>query len=193
MENDILRRADGIARMLNERRTDVNELVKCIGFIREHSSGELFFKYLDTVISEGRSVVRSGRTLDYYRDIREACQSLVTDYRDEPEKLALTLGWATRLMRYYAAQGIPTTPARTFQTPLEKKRVAVPASERQTGRVKFFNADKGFGFISPDAGGKDVYVNQRDISSGTLRTGQRVSYIVAPGAKGPQARDVKPE
>jgi CspA family cold shock protein len=57
----------------------------------------------------------------------------------------------------------------------------------QTGKVKFFNAEKGFGFIVPDDGGKDVFVHvsavQRSGLPG-LAEGQRVSYDSEPDKKG---------
>jgi len=63
-----------------------------------------------------------------------------------------------------------------------------------TGTVKWFNESKGFGFITPDDGGKDVFVHFSGITGDgfkTLKEGQAVSYEVESGPKGPQAKDVK--
>jgi len=63
------------------------------------------------------------------------------------------------------------------------------------GTVKWFNADKGFGFISVDNGGPDVFVHFSAIQSGgyrSLEENQRVEFEIAQGAKGPQAEHVRP-
>ena len=64
-----------------------------------------------------------------------------------------------------------------------------------TGTVKWFNADKGFGFITPDNGGEDVFVHFRAIKSDgykTLEEGQNVSFETEQGQKGLQAANVTP-
>ncbi len=63
-----------------------------------------------------------------------------------------------------------------------------------TGTVKWFNESKGFGFIAPSDGTKDVFVHFSAISSEGFRTlaeGQEVTYDVESGPKGPQATNVQ--
>ena len=63
------------------------------------------------------------------------------------------------------------------------------------GTVKWFNAEKGFGFITPDDSDSDVFVHYSEIQSGGFRTleeNQRVSFEASQGAKGPQADTVRP-
>lgn len=65
-----------------------------------------------------------------------------------------------------------------------------------TGTVKWFNADKGFGFITPDDGGKDLFVHHSEIQVGgykSLDDGQKVEFEVGQGQKGPCATNVKPQ
>ena len=62
-----------------------------------------------------------------------------------------------------------------------------------TGTVKWFNADKGFGFISPADGGEDLFVHFSAIASSGYRSldeGQKVGFDVEPGKKGMQAANV---
>lgn len=66
-------------------------------------------------------------------------------------------------------------------------------SNTTTGTVKWFNEDKGFGFISQDNGGADVFVHYRAIASEgfkTLAEGQKVEFDVENGQKGLQAANV---
>jgi CspA family cold shock protein len=64
----------------------------------------------------------------------------------------------------------------------------------QTGIVKFFNAKKGFGFVTPDGGGEDLFIHFSEIKMDgfkVLQEGQRVSYVPTQGAKGMQATNVQ--
>jgi CspA family cold shock protein len=63
------------------------------------------------------------------------------------------------------------------------------------GTVKWFNAEKGFGFIEQDGGGADVFVHYSAIATDGFRTldeGQRVEFEIGQGQKGPQAEQVRP-
>ncbi|MDK8795520.1 cold-shock protein [Corynebacterium sp. MSK044] len=63
-----------------------------------------------------------------------------------------------------------------------------------TGTVKWFNAEKGFGFIAPDDGSADVFVHYSEIQGSGFRTleeDQKVEFEVGEGAKGPQAQQVR--
>ncbi len=63
------------------------------------------------------------------------------------------------------------------------------------GTVKWFNADKGFGFIAPADGGEDLFVHFSAIQMQgykSLEEGQQVSFEVGQGQKGPQAQNVSP-
>jgi len=65
----------------------------------------------------------------------------------------------------------------------------------QTGIVKWFNDSKGFGFITPDQGGEDVFAHFREIQTSgfkTLAENQRVEFEVRQGPKGLQAANIRP-
>ena len=62
------------------------------------------------------------------------------------------------------------------------------------GTVKWFNSEKGFGFIAPDEGGADVFAHYSAIDSSgyrSLEENQRVEFEVAAGPKGPQAAEIR--
>ncbi|MFF4907651.1 cold-shock protein [Streptomyces sp. NPDC001260] len=64
-----------------------------------------------------------------------------------------------------------------------------------TGTVKWFNAEKGFGFIAQDGGGADVFAHYSNIAAQgfrELQEGQNVSFDVAQGQKGPTAENIVP-
>ena len=73
---------------------------------------------------------------------------------------------------------------------------SVPTGPREEGTVKWFNESKGFGFISQDDGGADVFVHFSAITGSgfkTLAEGQKVSFEIQQGPKGPQAANVVAE
>jgi CspA family cold shock protein len=66
--------------------------------------------------------------------------------------------------------------------------------EMAIGTVKFFNTTKGFGFIAPEEGGKDVFVHVTAVHAAGLRTlneGQRVQFDIQPDARGSKAANLK--
>jgi cold shock protein len=76
---------------------------------------------------------------------------------------------------------------RVFSTSVQKEKRRKSMAQ---GTVKWFNGDKGFGFIAPDGGEADVFVHYSEISGSGFRSleeNQRVQFEIEQGAKGPQA------
>ncbi|KAB8316796.1 hypothetical protein SD81_027015 [Tolypothrix campylonemoides VB511288] len=99
-----------IAQTLVKEDTDVNELGKAIAYLRtivnQPDSTSRFFKYLKTLVNNGRQIGHSGRTTDYYRSIDKACSDYLKGVGDAYTILQI-LGWVSRLMRYYKDAGVP--------------------------------------------------------------------------------------
>lgn len=92
------------------------------------------------------------------------------------------------LLNSSTASGMVITEAALYFSPQNKENTM------SKGTVKWFNADKGFGFITPEDGGKDLFVHHSEIQSGgqyaTLNDGQAVEFEVGQGQKGPCANKV---
>ncbi len=93
--------ANQIAQELVRSETDPNETAKVMHYLEAHQDGEQLFTFLRTVIWDGMAVVRSARTIDYYRNIQKVCEKYLKPHQNNPEQMAEILGWAVRLMRYH--------------------------------------------------------------------------------------------
>jgi len=194
MDDEHLTAANRMAGALVRQEVDPNEVASCLATLRrQEMTGPQFFKFLETVALEGQAVVRSKQTLGYYRTIQDACRTYLEPYKDDAEKMAKILGWTVRLMRFYrVADRLEAPPSgdRPMRpsVPTGKQR---PVAGAKTGSVKFFNEVKGFGYISGDDG-SEIFVHQSALAGGgALRKGQRVSYEVGQGRKGPAAKNVQ--
>ena len=103
--------AHAIAQTLVKEQTDVNEFGKAIAYLRNAvnqdraDANSRFFKYLKTLVGNGRQIGHSGKTTDYYRSIDKACSDCLKGFQGDASTLLQILGWASRLMRYYKEAG----------------------------------------------------------------------------------------
>lgn len=100
------RAAHVIARELVQRECDPNEVQKAFVYLRTHNDAERFFQLLNMLVQHGRFLVRSSRTLGYYRAVLEVCRRHLGAYRSDVAAMQQVLGWALRLMRFYVAQQV---------------------------------------------------------------------------------------
>jgi hypothetical protein len=118
--------AHNIAQFLVKEEADVNEFSKAITYLRNPANQDRsdtiarFFKYLKTLVSNGKSIGHSGRTPKYYCSIDKACSEYLKGFQGDASKLLQILGWASRLMRYYKEAGpiaeIPEIAQETIST-----------------------------------------------------------------------------
>jgi CspA family cold shock protein len=93
-----------------------------------------------------------------------------------------------------SAPAASTTERRIHPRPSSHRQPGVGPTEECFGSVKWYNADKGFGFIGQDSGGKDVFVHAKTLERGglsDLAEGQRVRMQIGQGQKGPEARSIE--
>jgi CspA family cold shock protein len=98
-----------------------------------------------------------------------------------------SLGFKAHVYGVTAVVALTGPPRSQFTYPRRKTHMA-------TGTVKWFNDDKGFGFITPDEGGKDLFVHHTSIQGSgfkSLAEGAKVSYDEEQGQKGPAAANVQ--
>jgi cold shock protein len=92
------------------------------------------------------------------------------------------------------AQVTSTTEPRSTPRSFSQRYPSVGATEECIGSVKWYNADKGFGFVGQDGGGKDVFIHATTLERGGLSglaEGQRVRMQIGQGQKGPEARSIE--
>ncbi len=128
-QEQLMKIGEQIAKELVRSQTDPNEVSKAFAYIRTHQEdGRNIFDLLSAMVNGGRYLVRSNRTLDYYREIWHSCDKYLRGYRDKPDEMAYILGWTVRLMRYYQVEpGLtPAQPLASSGGQAEKPRDPTP-------------------------------------------------------------------
>lgn len=98
----------------------------------------------------------------------------------------------TEIISVDSTTATPSRPRKSFRSPSDRQ--PLEASVQEMGTVKWYNATKGFGFIVPDGGGKDIFVHASALERAgimNLNEGQRVFVGVAEGRKGPEAASIQ--
>ena len=95
----LIERASALARDLRDAQVDHNEAQKALAYLRINRDGQAYFAYLQAIVQNGQVVIRSNKTIGYYRNLLELSRRHLRNL--PPEDMTATLAWAIRLLRYY--------------------------------------------------------------------------------------------
>lgn len=95
--------AETLAADLAGAQVDPNEAQKALAYLRSKREGRALFDYLQQVVNNGSAVIRSGRTLGYYRDLLTICRRHLQPLQNDYDTMIATFAWSLRLLRYYRA------------------------------------------------------------------------------------------
>lgn len=134
--------AHAIAQQLVLNEADANELGKAIAYLRafgdKPDAGKGFFKYLQTLSTNGKTIGHSGRTSGYYHTIFKVCNESLRQYQEDPGAMQEILGWGFRLMRYYK-NAVPTGELNAMATQSAAEPIV---SERQAEIAEVLQAQE---------------------------------------------------
>ena len=129
--------AEELAQALADANVDPNEAQKALAYMRSQKDGRALFDYLETIVRNGGAVIRSGRTLSYYRDLLQACKAYLKPLQNNYAEMLWTFGWSLRLLRYYRA-----VPAAVRNTVLAPRPTSHPAGRTHFPRGRTTSAPK---------------------------------------------------
>jgi hypothetical protein len=139
MLQNLMEYSERLAADLAGGRVDANEAQKALAYLRNARDTDAYFAYLRAIVKDGRVVIRSAQTLDYYRNLLDASERHLRGL--SADDAVHVLGWAIRLLRYlrvvpdaeFARRPVPTTGSSQTSTspsavaPTEKPTPAPPA------------------------------------------------------------------
>src|SRR5690242_12491773 len=159
---------------------------KGYGFVALNDGSGDVFLHVNTLQAAGYQTVSPGATLR----IRVG-QGQKGRQVDQVVSVDESTATATQPRRPGGGGGFQQRPPRSFDGP--RRQVDLSSAVDMTGTVKWYNPDKGFGFITPQNGGKDVFIHATVLERaglGPLQEGQTVRMGVVQGQKGPEAGSI---
>jgi hypothetical protein len=139
---NIFQTVEALAADLAGAGVDPNEAQKALAYLRSKRDSQAFFAYLQAVATNGSAVIRSGRTLGYYRDLLAICRRHLKPIQDDYAQMLATFAWSLRLLRYYRAvpqelQDRPeTSPAAAKMARAEPAAAPIPeVGQEFTGQI----------------------------------------------------------